>query len=366
MRKIVLTGGGTAGHVTPNISLMNKLKDLQYEIHYIGQRGGIEESLIGDISDEFDVEFHKISAGKIRRQKSFTAMMQNFGDMFKVLSGIVEARNALLAIEPDVIFSKGGYVSVPVVLASKMAGIPIVIHESDITPGLTNKISLHFAENICVSFKETSEYIKKFNRKESVITGTPIRQELFKGDRSKGRVLCKFADDNKPKIVVMGGSQGSNFINQIVQKCIIEDKLREYNIIHLTGLKNSEAQVEADNYIQFDYLKQELPDVLAYADMVVSRAGANAIFELLALRKPNILIPLSRKVSRGDQLDNAKSFKKSGYSCVLQEEEVNVETLVKTINEVYKDRRSYIDHMKNSNLNGTIDKIIGVINASYK
>ncbi len=366
MKKIVLTGGGTAGHVTPNIALIGQLKDLGYEIHYIGQRASIEEQLIRELPDEYDVTFHKINAGKLRRQKTVEAMLKNFGDMFKVMTGVFEARTALSAIEPDVVFSKGGFVSVPVILASKLANIPVVIHESDITPGLTNRISLPMAENICVSFKETGDYIKKHYKKSCVITGTPVRKEIFTGDKNRARKICQFSDDSKPKLLIMGGSQGSVFINNAVRECVKNGSFNDFNVIHVTGPKNLDMNVQAENYLQLEYLKKEISDILAYADVVISRAGANTIFEMLCLSKPNLLIPLSKKASRGDQIDNAKSFKNAGYSCVLHEEDVTAEALTEAIHNLYNDRKKYIDNMSNSNINDAVDKIIGVINASYK
>ncbi len=366
MKKIVLTGGGTAGHVTPNIALIGQLKDLGYDIHYIGQRASIEEQLIKELPREFDVTFHRINAGKLRRQKTIEAIARNIGDIFKVATGIFEARTALSAIEPDVVFSKGGFVSVPVILAAKLAGVPVVIHESDMTPGLTNRISLPMAENICVSFEETGDYIKRHYKKSCVVTGTPVRKEILVGDKNRARKICHFEDDNKPKLLVMGGSQGSVFINNIVRECVKNGNLDEFNVMHVTGPNNLEESFKADNYLQFEYLKKEMADVLAYSDIVISRAGANSIFEMLVLNKPNLLIPLSKKVSRGDQIDNAKAFSIEGYSSVLQEEEVSTESLTKAINELYENRKKYIDNMKNSNKNDAVDRIIGVINASYK
>ncbi len=366
MKKIVLTGGGTAGHVTPNIALIGQLKDLGYDIHYIGQRAGVEEQLIKDLPEEFEVTFHRINAGKLRRQKSVEAIAKNIADVFKVVTGIFEARTALSAIEPDVVFSKGGFVSVPVILAAKLAGVPVVIHESDMTPGLTNRISLPMTENICVSFEETGEYIKRYYKKNCVVTGTPVRKEILLGDKNRARKICQFEDDSKPKLLVMGGSQGSVFINNVVRECITNGNFNEFNIIHVTGPNNLDKTVKANNYLQFEYLKKEMSDVLAYSDIVISRAGANSIFEMLVLNKPNLLIPLSKKVSRGDQIENAKVFLKEGYSSVLQEEEVDVENLTVAIEELYANRKNYIENMKNSNKNDAVDRIIGVINASYK
>ncbi len=366
MKKIVLTGGGTAGHVTPNIAILDKLKELDYEIHYIGQRNSVEEKLIRQLPEKYEVKFHRISAGKLRRQKGVKNAAKNFADLFKVAIGTFEARQAISTIEPNIIFSKGGFVAVPVVLAGKLSGVPIVIHESDITPGLTNKIALRFAENICVSFDETSYYIKKAYKKDVVITGTPVRQEIFEGEKSEGRRICNFVDEEKTKLLVMGGSTGSQFINGIVRDCIEENKLENYNVIHIVGPGNIDNSVTAKNYKQFEYLNKELPDVLAYADLVVTRAGANTIFEMFSLKKPHLLIPLSRKVSRGDQIDNAKSFEGKGYSTVLQEEGLTAETLIQGIKELDENKDKYISNMNKSNISDTTSKIVSVINASYK
>lgn len=365
MKKIVLTGGGTAGHVTPNIALIESLKDLGFEIHYIGQKASIEERLIRELPENKSVEFHRISAGKLRRDKSLKSLAKNATDAFKVLAGFAEARAALANIKPDVIFSKGGFVAVPVVLSAKTLGIPVVVHESDLTPGLTNRISLPLAENVCVSFSETAEYIKKRYKKDCVVTGSPVRPEVLNGDRNKGRKFCNFANDNKPVVLVICGSQGSRTINDIVRKAIFNKKLEDYNVIQVTGPKNMEV-LHASNLLQFEYLNDELADILEYADVVVSRAGANTIFELLALKKPHILIPLPKGVSRGDQIDNANQFVKEGYSAVLDEDELDQDSLVNMINYVNKNRQQYIDEMKKSNIGNSIERIIGVINASYK
>ncbi len=364
MKKIVLTGGGTAGHVTPNIALLDKLKELDYEIHYIGQRNSVEEKLIRQLPTKYGVKFYRINAGKLRRQKDIKNILKNFVDIFKVLFGTFEARQTISSIEPDIIFSKGGFVAVPVVLAGKFNGVPIVIHESDITPGLTNRIALRFAENVCVSFDETGYYIKKAYKKDAVVTGTPVRAEIFKGEKQDGRRICKFEVEEKPKLLVMGGSTGSQFINGVVRECVKNGSLSDYNIIHVVGPGNIDNTFTAKNYIQFEYLNNELPDIMAYADLVITRAGANTIFEMFSLRKPCLLVPLSRKVSRGDQIENAKSFEAKGYSAVLQEEDVTEESFIEAINDLNKNKEKYINNMEKSNIGDIAGKIVSVINAS--
>ncbi len=366
MKKIVLTGGGTAGHVTPNIAILDKLKELDYEIHYIGQRNSVEERLIRQLPEKYEVKFHRISAGKLRRQKGFKNAAKNFADLFKVAIGTFEARQAISNIEPNIIFSKGGFVAVPVVLAGKLSGVPIVIHESDMTPGLTNKIALRFAEDVCVSFDETSYYIKKMYDKDAIITGTPVRREILKGDKVHGRKICNFKDEEKTTLLVMGGSTGSQFINGVVRDCIKDGLFDDFNVMHIVGPGNLDNGFSATNYIQFEYLNNELPDIMAYADLVITRAGANTIFEMLSLRKPSLLIPLSRKVSRGDQIDNAKSFSSKGYSSVLQEDDVTKESLVEAIGELNKNKEEYIRNMDKSNISDITGKIVSVINANCK
>lgn len=354
MKKIVLTGGGTAGHVTPNMALIPELKKQGYDISYIGSYEGIESKLI----PELGVTYYGISSGKLRRYID----LKNLSDPFKVIKGLHQARKLMKKIKPDVVFSKGGFVSVPVVLAAKSRHIPCVIHESDMTPGLANKICLPCATRICTNFPET---LKHLPADKAVVTGSPIRQELFSGDREKGLAFCGF-DNSKPVILIIGGSLGAVAVNQAVRS-ILPELLKNYQVIHLCGKgKIDESLTNVKGYVQFDYIKEELSDLMAAADIMISRAGANAICEILALRKPNILIPLSAQASRGDQILNAASFEKAGYSVVFQEEELTDSKLLDAVNEVYTNRENYINAMKESQLNNSIEKIIGLINAAAK
>lgn len=350
MKRIVLTGGGTAGHVTPNIALLPELKKEGYEVHYIGSRGGIEEKLI----EEFDIPYYGISSGKLRRYFD----LKNFTDPFKVLKGFAEASSLLKKLKPDVVFSKGGFVSVPVVLAAKRKHIPVIIHESDITPGLANKICIPSASKVCANFPETLTHLPV---EKAVLTGTPIRKELFSGNKRKGLDFCGFTL-NKPVLLIIGGSLGAGAINDAI-RAILPTLLKKYQVIHLCGKgKLDESLVGTPGYIQFDYIKKELSDLFDAADVIISRAGANAICEILALRKPNILIPLSQASSRGDQILNAKSFEKQGFSYVLREEKMTNESLLKAIETVYDSRTNYIDAMNQSKLNNSIEIIIRLIN----
>lgn len=349
MKRIILTGGGTAGHVTPNIALLPRLKELNYDIHYIGSYNGIEKELI----EQFGIPYHGISTGKLRRYFS----LQNFTDPFRVIKGLDEARKLVKILKPDVIFSKGGFVSVPVVLAGKSRKVPTIIHESDMTPGLANKLSLSSATKVCCNFPETLEHLPEG---KAVLTGSPIRQELLSGDKFKAREFLHFTSD-KPVIMIVGGSLGAVAVNNAV-RAILPELLKKYQIIHLCGKgKVDESLLNMDGYAQFEYIRDELKDLFAITDIVISRAGANAICELLALHKPNLLIPLSANASRGDQILNARSFERQGFSMVLEEEELTNEILLGAINNLYENRETYIDTMKKSNQQNSIDTIIDLI-----
>ena len=349
MKKIVMTGGGTAGHVTPNIALFDSLQKDGYEIHYIGSYEGIEKGLIEDKK----IPYYGISSGKFRRYRSW----KNLTDPFRVLHGFFQARRLLGRIRPNVVFSKGGFVSVPVVMAAKTRHIPVIIHESDLTPGLANKLAIPSATKVCCNFPETLPYLPK---EKAVLTGSPIRQELLHGNKQAAKDFCGFTDD-LPILMVMGGSIGSVYINNAIRGCI-DTLLTKYQIIHLCGKGNiDESLKDKKGYAQFEYISENLPDLFAAADLVVARAGANSICELLALHKPNILIPLSRNASRGDQILNANSFAKQGFSAVLEEEEVTSEKLMATIDDVMAHRSKYIDAMKNSGQMNAIETIMGLI-----
>jgi UDP-N-acetylglucosamine--N-acetylmuramyl-(pentapeptide) pyrophosphoryl-undecaprenol N-acetylglucosamine transferase len=347
--KIIMTGGGSAGHVTPNLALIPKLKMLGYEIEYIGTKEGIERKII----EGENIKYYPISSGKLRRYFD----VKNLSDPFKVIKGIFEAKKIIKMQKPDIVFSKGGFVSVPVVLAAYLNKVPVIAHECDITPGLANKLVSPYCKVVCVTFPEALSTIKKG---KGIVTGNPIRRELFEGSKIKAKEICGFKDE-KPILMVVGGSLGSKVINEAI-RAKLEKLILEYNIIHICGNNNIDKALESKNgYKQFEYIKDELPHLLASADIVVSRAGANTIFELLALRKPNLLIPLSAKSSRGDQILNAKSFEKSGYSMVIQDEELTPENLEIKIKELYDNRYKYIKTMSASNAEKSIDLIVELI-----
>ena len=341
MKKIVLTGGGTAGHVTPNLALLPSLQERGYEIHYIGSYNGIEKKLIENAGIPYD----GISSGKLRRYFD----IKNFSDPFRVIKGYAEARSLLKKYRPDVVFSKGGFVAVPVVLAARHFKIPTIIHESDMTPGLANKICIPSAAKVCCNFPETLQYLPE---DKAVLTGSPIRQELLSGDKYK------------PIIMVIGGSLGAVAVNNAV-RALLPKLLTKYQVIHICGKGHlDDSLIGRPGYVQYEYVDAPLRHLFAAADIVLSRAGANSICEILALRKPNVLIPLSAAASRGDQILNARSFEKQGFSTVLEEEQVTSDTLYDAIENTYENRRKFIDAMEKSDLSDAVSIVMGLI-ASY-
>lgn len=349
MKRIILTGGGTAGHVTPNIALLPRLKELGYDIHYIGSYTGIEKELI----EQFGIPYHGISSGKLRRYFS----MQNFTDPFRVLKGFREANKLIKELKPNVIFSKGGFVSVPVVMTGKRRHVPTIIHESDMTPGLANKLSIPSATKVCCNFPETLEHLPK---EKAVLTGSPIRQELLEGDRAAALKFCGLTDD-KPVILIIGGSLGSVAVNDAVRS-VLPELLKEFHVIHLCGKGKMDPSLSSlKGYVQFEYVQNQLKDLFALTDIVISRAGANAICELLALHKPNLLIPLSANASRGDQILNAHSFERQGFSIVLEEENLTKDSLLAAIHKLYEQKDTYISAMKHSSQKDSIFTIIRLI-----
>ena len=354
MKQIILTGGGTAGHVTPNIALLPSLAAAGYQVTYIGSYTGIEKQLIEDLG----ITYYGILSGKLRRYKSW----KNLTDPFRVIAGYFQSRKLIRKIKPDIVFSKGGFVSVPVVLAASHKHIPVIIHESDMTPGLANKIAMRGATKICCNFPETLKYLPK---DKAILTGSPIRHELLLGNKPAGLKLCGF-NTSKPIILVVGGSTGAVKVNNAV-RAILPELLKKYQVVHLCGKGKTDASLNGiDGYIQFEYISDQMRDLFAISDIVISRAGANAICELLALRKPNILIPLSANASRGDQILNANSFKKHGYSAVLMEEDITPETLLAAVRDLYQKRMTYVNNMALSEQNDAIGKIMELITANSK
>lgn len=349
MKKVLLTGGGTAGHVTPNIALLPGLLKAGYEIRYVGSYSGMERGLI----EKEGIPYVGISTGKFRRYLS----LKNLSDPFRVLKGYGEAVKIIQDYKPDVVFSKGGFVSVPVVLAAKKCHVPVIIHESDMTPGLANKLSIPSATKVCCNFPETLE---KLPADKAVLSGSPIRKELLLGNKKAGLSFTGLSGA-RPILMMMGGSTGSRIINQNLRQALPE-LLKHFQVIHLCGKGNLDTSLKnTPGYVQYEYISTELKDLMAACDVILSRAGANAICELLALKKPNVLVPLSAAVSRGDQILNAASFERQGFSFVLQEENLTPASLIQAVCEVYKNRFSYIDAMQKSKQSNGVDTVLGLI-----
>ena len=349
MKKIILTGGGSAGHVTPNLALVPGLKERGYEIKYIGSLDGIEKQIIEDAG----IDYVGVPSGKLRRYFSW----KNFTDPFRVQKGYRQSKKIVKQWKPDVVFSKGGFVSVPVVRAAARKKVPVISHESDMTPGLANKLNTGWVRKICCNFPETLNFLPK---SKGVLTGCPIRAELLSGTATAGRVFTGLTEA-RPVILFIGGSLGSQHINEVARG-VLPQLLEKYQVVHLCGKGNlDEHLTDVAGYVQYEYISEELKDIFAMADLAVSRAGANAICELLALKKPNLLIPLSAAASRGDQILNANSFKKQGFSAVLPEEELTGERLMAEIDALYENRAQYVEAMEKAEQGDAVNTILNMI-----
>ena len=338
-KRVCLTRGGTAGHVMPNVALIPYLKKEGIQIYYIGSCG-IEKEIISSCG----IKFRTILSGKLRRYFSF----RNFIDGFKVIIGCWQAFFILLFHRVDVVFSKGGFVSVPVCVAAKFLGIRIITHEADLSVGLANRIIARLADKICYSFEDTKKFLPEA---KAVFTGIPIRDELLQGNKEAGYNFCGF-DPKDPReiILVMGGSLGALRINKVLEGCL-EELLKSFRIIHITG-KHQNQKAIPGSYAPFQYISKELKDVFSIVDFLVARAGANSIFEYLALKIPMLLIPL-KIGSRGDQVQNACYFKKKGYAHVLDETEMNESLFIKEIFDLKKDAGSIRSNMQTSSKNAS-------------
>ena len=323
-KKIVLTGGGTAGHVTPHLAILPYLREKGYEIHYIGSIDGIEKSII---EKEGDIPYHPIHTGKLRRYFD----LKNITDIFRVLKGIRESKKLIKALKPDVCFSKGGFVSVPVAVACGRYKVPLLCHESDLTPGLATKIDSRYAKKIATTFPECAEALGE----KAVCTGSPLREQLYRGRREEGLRIAGLSGE-KPVLLMTGGSLGAQKVNAALRGAL-KDLLGEMDVIHLTGKGNLDEGLKGlEGYRQFDFVNEEMPHLLAAADLVLSRAGSNTLCELHALKKPMLLVPYPMGASRGDQIMNAASYEKRGLAMVLPQEDMTPDTLRDAIFELKK------------------------------
>ena len=338
MKKIVLTGGGTAGHVYPALALIDRLKD--YEIHYIGGNG-MERDILKKYSN---IKYHEIPTVKLERKLT----LKNLFIPFKLLRSIKICKKTLKEISPNIVFSKGGFVSVPVAIAASKQKLPIISHESDLSMGLANRIILHYCDVMCTTFEETAKLNKK-----CVYTGQPIREKVFHGNKEKF-VL----DKTKPTLLVLGGSLGAKFLNNLIFENL--DELTKYfNILHICG-KNNFQKIAHENYINVAYA-EDIENYYAAADIVLARAGSGVINELLALHKPMLLIPLSKKCSRGDQIENAKLFEKLGYAITIEEENANFNLILENLLKLSKNHEKIVKNMKKTAKNNANSIILEII-----
>ena len=349
MKKIVLTGGGSAGHVTPHLALLPHLLKEGYEVHYIGTQDGIEHGMVGNLPG---VTYHVVKSGKLRRYFDW----KNFTDPFRVIAGAFQSAHLMRRLKPDVCFSKGGFVSVPVVFGAHMNHVPVVTHESDMTPGLANKLCLRYAKVQCCTFPEAVGYAHG----KGVYTGSPIRAELFQGNRERG--LRRFGlHENLPVLMVVGGSSGAQAINRAVRASL--NQLTEcFEVVHLCGKGNLDAECEgAKRYHQYEYLDEDMRHAYACADVLISRAGSNTLCEILALKKPALLIPYPKEASRGDQILNARSFEQRGLAHVLMQEDMTPDTLLTAVVDTYKDRGRLIDAMERESSSDGVANVMHLI-----
>ncbi|MBQ7785052.1 MAG: undecaprenyldiphospho-muramoylpentapeptide beta-N-acetylglucosaminyltransferase [Clostridia bacterium] len=331
MKRIVLTGGGTAGHVSPNQALIPLLLKDGWDIHYIGTKAGIERSLIEPMQG---VSYHAVSTGKLRRYFDW----KNFSDPFRVIAGMFQSFSIIRKLKPSIVFSKGGFVSVPVVVGAALCGVPVVMHESDITPGLANKLCKPFSKAICTTFPECAKLLGS----KGVLTGTPLRRQIFSGSREKGLAMTGF-DGSRPVLMMIGGSLGAQTVNAVLREAL-PALTEKYDVLHVCGRGNLDASLEnMAGYKQFEYLSDELPDAFACADIMLSRAGSNSLSELMALRKPALLIPYHS--GRGDQVLNANSLKARGLAHVMIQSDMNAQSLAKAIDALYADRELLVQRL---------------------
>lgn len=347
MAKIVLTGGGTAGHCIPNLTLIPHLKKHFNEIHYIGSVNGMEKSLVKN----YKIPYHAVSCEKLRRSLT----VKNFSIPIKLIKGVTEAGKILDEIKPDVIFSKGGYVSVPAVIAGKKRKIPIVLHESDLTMGLANKLCAKFSNLVLTSFPETAKSVKN-----GVYVGSPIRKiKKTKTDISKFGFNLK-----KPVLLVFGGSQGAYVINETLRNAL-PDLLEKFNVFHICGKGNINKKIEKNGYYQVEFVNN-MDEILNLSDVCVTRAGANSLFELTSIKKPCLVIPLPKGNSRGDQVLNAEYFEKKGQILVLPQSSLTEDSLKFYVNALYGNKDFIKSKMQDDYVSDKSEKIAEILSGYIK
>ena len=347
MKKIVFTGGGTVGHVTLNLLLIPKFIKEGWQVHYIGDKHGIEYQEIQ--KSGLDVTFHSVATGKLRRYFSW----QNLLDGFKVVWGIFQSLGIMLKVRPQALFSKGGFVSVPPVIAARLSGVPVYVHESDLSIGLANKIAYKCATKMYATFEQPSSLTKiehvgavtKVGSQESVPP-----QELEE--------IRQYFDKELPTLLFVGGSAGAKVFNDFVsqnQAALTE----HYNIINLTG--DASLDVLSERLFRRAYVTDLYQPLMDLADVVVTRGGSNTIFELLAMAKLHIIVPLGREASRGDQIENADYFVKKGYAKQLAEEQLDMSNLQTALDDLLANQASYHQAMQNSQEIKSVDEFYALL-----
>ncbi len=354
VKRIVLTGGGTAGHVTPHLALLPHLKEMGYEVHYIGTEKGIEHQMMGKMEG---VTYHAVQSGKLRRYFDW----KNFTDPFRVIWGAFQSAHLIGKLKPHVCFSKGGFVSVPVVVGAWLHRVPVICHESDLTPGLANRIAAKFAKKVATTFPECAKAVGE----KGVFTGTPLRPELFSGKREEGLRLCGFTGE-KPILMMMGGSLGAQRVNEAL-RAALPRLLPQMDVVHITGKGNLDESLQTlSGYKQFEFISEELPHIFVCADYVLSRAGSNALCEFQALKKPMLLVPYPKGASRGDQILNAESYQKRGLCHVLAQENMNADTLYDAIENLMAQRDTLIRNLEEAPPADGTNAVLQMIKAEQK
>ncbi len=341
MATIILTGGGTAGHCTPNLALLPYLKNHFDKIYYIGSKNGIEKEIIQNAG----IKYYSVSTAKFNRK----SIKKNIKAPFKILSGIIGAKKLIKKLKPDIIFSKGGYVSVPTVIAGRIKNIPIVSHESDYTLGLANKITAKYCNKVLTSFPETAK-----NLKNGIFVGPPLRKDLFDKQNIDKNEFGFYND--KPVLLVTGGSQGSKIINQTLRQAL-PNIIKNYNVIHICGKGNLDNSINFNGYFQTEYMSN-IKKAYSVTSVCVSRCGANTSFELIALKIPCVFIPLPKGVSRGDQVLNAEYFSKLGLSFILYQNQLNKDSLIEKINDCYNNKHLLSNNFKKHPFNNSNEIIV--------
>lgn len=348
MNRIAFTGGGTAGHIVPNLALLPYLENTFDDFCYIGSCE-MEERLCKNAG----VPFYRVSTAKLARK--FT--VKNFAIPYKVIKGYGEAKKLLSDLKPDVVFSKGGFVSVPVVYAAAALGIPVVSHESDLTAGLANKITSNKADKVLTAFPETAKHVKK-----GEYVGCPMRKELFSAAKAEAIKHYGFGGV-KPVLLVLGGSQGSKKLNDCIESAL-EDLLPRFDILQICGKGNADNKM-TNGRLKLEY-ENDMARAYAAADIALSRAGATTVFELLALKIPAVVVPLAKGASRGDQVENAEYFLSKGLISVLYEHNLTPASLVAAVSMAYADRFNFKRRLENENFGGAAARIASILSAYAK